>query len=175
MGKILKAKDVLRIKKQKKLQKNLLKILAELNKKVKKTKTLEKKVQETPKKTKKSTNIDYAKKQKEEYFQKLEYIQKQEYQKLFSYLTKSEYTEKVEFSETESTTDVLSSEKVDHIMKRKIMSEMLGGIRDIKNVQEEEDYKKWKMFNKQEWWWKIRFLNNSYGAREITGTEFYTV
>lgn len=155
------------------------------HKKTKKSKAKDAKEESLEKKLKhreKSRGLkddDYIRKQRSEYFRGLEYKKGLDYESLFSYIGSGKVsysdTEKIEFSESISTSDSLTNEKIDNIMKRKMLSEMVGGIRDFTNIDEEEKYRRWKKFNQKEWWWKARFINNDYGARDIVGSDFYTI
>ena len=62
-------------------------------------------------------------------------------------------------------------------MKRKMLSSMLGGIPDYVEVEDEEKYRIWKTFNKHDWWWKLSYINNTFGARDMdkNSDSFYSL
>jgi len=110
--------------------------------------------------------------QKDYQQQEAEYSSNVNYDELFDYLGSgsveySNETDLVAFESGESTNACLNDEEIDNIMQRKMLSDMLGGIPDYVDPDEETQYENFRLFDKSSWWWKARYLNNSFGARDI--------
>jgi hypothetical protein len=140
-------------------------------------KTLKKEIVEDAPETKSNDNKPqkqlYSRKSNLNQYLQQEYVSKLDYASLFSYFGsgKVSYFNTTETAEhltkAASTTNVLDSERIDSIMKKKILSYMLGGVPYYIGFDEEERYRMWKKLNKNEWWWKFKNVNNMFGTKDI--------
>lgn len=148
--------------------------------KLKKTKLGVKKGAEKKDKKPENTGLYSGKTNFDQSLESLYGLSKLDYETLFNYLGSGKdgyqnHIKELEYqSITSSTTDILSEEKVDYIMKRKMISIMLGGIPDYFDPDTEEKYGNWRVFNHTDWWWKLTSINNTVGKKDfVSNNDFY--
>lgn len=64
------------------------------------------------------------------------------------------------FLESVSQKDLISEEQKERIMKKRIIEDILGSMKEFESQEEKERYDNWMMLNKFEWWWKLQVYNN---------------
>ena len=96
--------------------------------------------------------------------------QKIDYNSLFSYLGNGEYKKSYETKNSEviktNDSDVLSYTRVDEIMVKKMFDDMIGGVKDYLDSNEEARYDLWRKINPAMWRFKFD-MNNKFGYKMI--------
>lgn len=134
---------------------------------------IKKKKQEPLVKKVKETKVIEEKKVKESKQDKILYeqslSQKVDYDALFSYLGNRTYDAeyKIEASETvKIESEVMSYKRVDEIMIKKIFDDMVGGVKEYLDSDEEARYDLWRKLNPAMWRFKFD-TNNKFGYKMI--------